>query len=86
MSSLDWMARAACIGVDTRAFYANGKHSREQVNAAKKVCNACPVRAQCAAYAITTGEKWGVWGGMTQKQLRQKRRRSRPATRGQAAA
>ncbi|AQS70880.1 WhiB family transcriptional regulator [Streptomyces pactum] len=86
MSSLDWMARAACIGVDPRAFYANGLHAREQVNAAKKVCNTCPVAAQCAAWAIQTGEKWGVWGGMSQQQLRQRRRRSRPGTRGKAAA
>lgn len=70
-----WMERAACRGVDPRAFYADGKHSREQVNAARKICAVCPVRPQCAAYAIETGEYYGVWGGMSQQQLRQRRRR-----------
>ncbi|MEU0017997.1 WhiB family transcriptional regulator [Streptomyces rochei] len=75
--NLDWQDRAACVGLDSRVFYANGKHAREQVNAARKVCAACPVAAQCADFAIQTGEKWGVWGGMSQKQLRQRRRRLR---------
>lgn len=86
--NLGWLDRAACAGMDDRAFFANGKHSREQVKAARKVCNACPVRAQCAAYAINTGEYYGVWGGMSQQQLRQRRRRftSRTKTNTKAAA
>jgi WhiB family redox-sensing transcriptional regulator len=76
-TSLDWLDHAACAGMDGRAFYANGKHAREQVKAARRICNICPVRAECAAWAIQTGEKWGVWGGMSQQQLRQKRRRLR---------
>jgi hypothetical protein len=75
MSALGWFSQAACAGMDQRVFFANGYHSREQVRAAQKVCDSCPVRAQCAAFAIETGEKWGVWGGMSQQQLRQKRYR-----------
>ena len=73
--NLDWLNDAACAGIDSRAFFADGCHSRAQVHAAKKVCAACPVRAECAQWAITTGERNGVWGGMSQKELRQKRRR-----------
>ena len=29
---------------------------------AKRVCQACPVRAQCLEYGLD--EKWGVWGGL----------------------
>ncbi|MFJ8145999.1 WhiB family transcriptional regulator [Streptomyces sp. NPDC096048] len=84
--NLAWLDRAACVGMDDRVFYANGKHAREQVKAARQVCAGCPVRRQCAAFAIQTGEKWGVWGGMSQQQLRQRRRRSLPGTRGKTAA
>ncbi|MFE9921607.1 WhiB family transcriptional regulator [Streptomyces sp. NPDC005774] len=70
-----WLQEAACAGVDPRAFYAEGHHAVEQVAAAKRICALCPVRPQCAEMAITSGEKWGVWGGMTQTELRQRRRR-----------
>lgn len=73
--NVDWLEHAACAGRDPRAFFANGCHSREQVKAAKQVCAACPVREECAQWAISTGEKNGVWGGMSQKELRKKRRR-----------
>lgn len=75
--NLDWQDRAACVGLDSRVFYANGKYARAQVHAAQRVCATCPVTAQCAAWAIQSGEKWGVWGGMSQKELRQKRVRDR---------
>ena len=73
--NVDWLEHAACAGMDPRAFFANGCHSREQVHAAQKICASCPVRAQCADYAVQIGERNGVWGGMSQKELRQRRRR-----------
>jgi WhiB family redox-sensing transcriptional regulator len=30
------------------------------------VCQRCPVRAECAAHALTTQEPYGVWGGFTE--------------------
>ncbi|MFF7452150.1 MULTISPECIES: WhiB family transcriptional regulator [unclassified Streptomyces] len=88
MPNLDWLARAACAGMDSRAFFANGMHAREQVNEARKVCASCPVRPDCANFAIETGERWGVWGAMSQQELRRKRRRftSRARTSTRAAA
>lgn len=86
--NLDWLKRAACAGLDPRAFFSSGHHARAQVNAAKRVCAACPVQMACRAYAIETGEKFGVWGGLSQRQLRQRRRRftSRAKTNTRAAA
>jgi hypothetical protein len=59
-----------------------------QVNEARKVCAACAVREQCASWAIETGERNGVWGGMSQQELRTKRRRftSRARTNTRAAS
>ena len=35
----------------------------------RQVCRACPVRAECAAYALTEEpDAWGVLGGMTPKE------------------
>jgi WhiB family redox-sensing transcriptional regulator len=86
--NLDWLANAACAGMDPRAFFATGHHARAQVNAAKRICASCPVRPACETWAIETGERFGVWGGMSQQQLRQRRRRftSRARTSTRAAA
>lgn len=84
--NLDWLQHAACAGIDSRAFFAIGNHARAQVNAARRVCAACPVRQQCADWAIETGERNGVWGGMSQQQLRQKRRRFTSRTRASTRA
>ena len=86
--NLDWLADAACAGMDSRAFFANGCHARAQVHEAKKICASCPVQPNCAAFAIETGERWGVWGAMSQQELRRKRRRftSRAKTSTKAAA
>lgn len=35
----------------------------EQVELAKALCGACPLRAECLAGALDRGEPWGVWGG-----------------------
>jgi WhiB family redox-sensing transcriptional regulator len=34
--------------------------------AAKRLCQSCPVRAQCATHALNAGEEYGVWGGFTE--------------------
>ncbi|WP_460071127.1 WhiB family transcriptional regulator [Streptomyces sp. YKOK-I1] len=84
----DWREFANCAGLDSRVFFANGKGSTAQVQQAKRICAACPVRPQCADFAIKTGERWGVWGGMSQVELRRRRRRftsnTRTATRDAA--
>lgn len=84
----DWRDSANCAGLDSRVFYAAGKGSTAQVQQAKRICAACPVRPQCADHAIQNGEFWGVWGGMSQQELRKKRRRftSRARTSTRAAA
>lgn len=74
-STTDWMQDAVCAGMDPRVFFAQNRHSREQVNVARQICATCPVAAACGDWAIQTGERNGVWGGMTQQELRRKRQR-----------
>lgn len=65
-----WQHRGACRDRDSGQFFhpdgergaSRGRRERE----AKKVCQLCPVRAQCAAYALATREPYGVWGGFTE--------------------
>lgn len=49
--------------------------NRTKIRKAKILCSQCPLRAACAADAISNGERHGVWGGLDETQLRQRRRR-----------
>jgi WhiB family redox-sensing transcriptional regulator len=59
----------------------------ESTAAAEAVCAGCPVRVDCLEYALAAGEKFGIWGGVSQKARRRiKRARGHAAaTRGTAA-
>ncbi|MDO5067623.1 MAG: WhiB family transcriptional regulator [Propionibacteriaceae bacterium] len=63
-----WAHYATCApmtGPDRERFFpTRGEDPRE----AAKVCEMCPVRAQCLAEALVRDERWGVWGGMTTRQ------------------
>ena len=77
-----WQSRANCMGVDPDLFFPErGASTRE----AKAVCRGCVVREECLEYAIANGEKFGIWGGMSERE-RRRVRRSRVLARQQAAA
>jgi hypothetical protein len=64
----DW-DRAACRSraVDPDAFFADadGADEAQVTAAAVRVCNGCPIRLGCLAYALRTQQRYGVWGGYT---------------------
>ena len=65
-----WQHRGACRDRDSSQFFhpdgERGASRGRRELAAKQVCRRCPVRAQCAAYALATREPYGVWGGFTE--------------------
>jgi WhiB family redox-sensing transcriptional regulator len=85
--ALRWMDRAACTGVDPDLFFPPKGDSvpGESATAAKAVCASCPVRDDCLQYALTTNQRYGVWGGMTWTERRGLRKTRGPrAGRGTA--
>jgi CRISPR/Cas system-associated exonuclease Cas4 (RecB family) len=73
----DWQARSKCGGVRPALFYpekGEGEDATAVAQAAKAVCNgqdgmpACPVKADCLEYALERHEKFGVWGGRTERE------------------
>jgi WhiB family transcriptional regulator, redox-sensing transcriptional regulator len=66
-----WHARAACRGLQPSLFFAEGGGS---TGPAKDVCAACVVRDDCLEDALANGEKFGIWGGMSERQRRRVRR------------
>jgi WhiB family transcriptional regulator, redox-sensing transcriptional regulator len=72
-----WRDQARCRGMDPQVFHPpEDDESAEE--AAKAICEICPVREPCLEYAISTREKEGVWGGLTARErrrlIRQRRR------------
>lgn len=67
----DWRERAACLGEEPTFFatYDAPEHSGP-VDAAKRICEGCPVRLECLREALEDGIRWGVWGGFTGRQRR----------------
>jgi WhiB family redox-sensing transcriptional regulator len=71
MEDRGWQARANCMGVDPDLFFPErGASTRE----AKEVCRGCVVRDDCLEYALDNGEKFGIWGGMSERERRRLRR------------
>ncbi|HEX6398933.1 MAG TPA: WhiB family transcriptional regulator [Actinomycetota bacterium] len=62
-----WQDRSACFGIDPNVFF---PISEEEAGPALAFCNACGIRAECLAWALKNGERYGVWGGMTEQQRR----------------
>jgi WhiB family redox-sensing transcriptional regulator len=63
-----WVLRAACLTIeDPDIFFPNGERGRalSQLEEARKVCDACPVRSECLALALGCDERHGMWGGTT---------------------
>ncbi|MBN9325765.1 MAG: WhiB family transcriptional regulator, partial [Cellulomonas sp.] len=42
---------------------------------AKKVCTQCEVRAECLEYALANDERFGIWGGLSERERRKLKRR-----------
>src|SRR5438552_2303299 len=83
LRSYDWQDHAACRDYDTDLFFGSenerGELRSRREQAAKKICAACPVRAECLRFAESGPEKFGVWGGTTPRERTDRRRRRRPA-------
>jgi len=78
---MTWRDRAACRDVPTEianlffpgdARGADDDHRYDPL--ARALCAGCPVRADCLDHAISHGEEYGMWGGMTPSERRRIRR------------
>jgi WhiB family redox-sensing transcriptional regulator len=68
-----WQEQALCAETDPEAFFPEkGGSTRE----AKKICTGCEVRAQCLEYALANDERFGIWGGLSERERRRLRRRA----------
>jgi WhiB family redox-sensing transcriptional regulator len=67
----DWRSWANCLGIDTNLFYPAQGGFEE---AAKAVCAGCVVREECLEYALVNRERFGIWGGTSERGRKRMRR------------
>lgn len=64
---LSWQERALCAQTDPEAFFPEkGGSTRE----AKSVCARCLVAAECLDYALANNERFGIFGGLSERERR----------------
>jgi WhiB family redox-sensing transcriptional regulator len=66
-----WQMLSNCLGVDPDLFFPERGASTKD---AKAVCQGCIVREDCLEYALTNREKFGIWGGLSERERRRIRR------------
>lgn len=66
----DWHSQANCRGIDPELFFPERGGSSAE---AKAVCAGCVVREQCLDYALENHERFGIWGGLSERQRRRVR-------------
>jgi len=68
---LSWQTDALCAQTDPEAFFPEkGGSTRD----AKRICASCEVKAQCLEYALLNDERFGIWGGLSERERRRLRR------------
>ena len=73
VDGLGWQDRALCAQTDPEAFFPEkGGSTRE----AKRVCRSCEVRAECLEYALENDERFGIWGGLSERERRRIKRQA----------
>ncbi|MDM4762717.1 WhiB family transcriptional regulator [Galbitalea sp. SE-J8] len=70
---LAWQSDSLCAQTDPEAFFPEkGGSTRD----AKRICASCEVRAECLEYALKNDERYGIWGGLSERERRKLRKRA----------
>ena len=72
-----WRRNASCKDTDPELFFPIGTTGQAliQLSEAKTVCDECTVRGKCLDFALETNQDWGIWGGKSEDERREIRRR-----------
>ena len=66
-----WQDEALCATADPECWFPErGGSTRD----AKKVCRGCPVQVECLEYALEHDLRFGIWGGLSERERRRLKR------------
>lgn len=67
-----WKDSALCAQTDPELFYPEKGSSTKE---ARKVCVSCEVRSECLEEALANNERFGIWGGLSERERRKLKKR-----------
>ena len=70
----EWQPLGLCSQTDPEVFFPEKGGS---TRSAKEVCNSCEVKPQCLKYALDNDERFGIWGGTSERDRRKLRKQYR---------
>ncbi len=71
---ISWREHANCRTAPLEMFFPESGNGIEEIQAAKVLCQSCPVRNACLEYSLVTNQENGIWGGTTEGERRRVRR------------
>ena len=71
VDDLEWQDYANCRGADADLFFPERGASTRK---AKGICAECQVQVDCLEFAVTKSEKFGIWGGLSERERRKIRK------------
>jgi len=81
VSAWEWQLRALCREEDNGTFFhpdnERGPERSARAQAAKQICRRCPVQKECLRHALSAGERYGTWGGLSEDERRALHARNR---------
>lgn len=82
IDELAWQDYANCRGANADLFFPERGASTRQ---AKSICAQCEVRVECLEFALRHSEKFGIWGGLSERERRKIRKQRALAARREAS-
>jgi WhiB family transcriptional regulator, redox-sensing transcriptional regulator len=70
----DWQEQAECLTAESDLFF---PERGSPGDSAKRICVNCGVRLECLEYALANGERYGIWGGLTERERTRLRRQAK---------
>ncbi len=66
----EWRNRGACRDKNPDWWFPERTQGPKGGDKAKAICEACPVKVECLAWAVENDEAYGIWGGTTPAERR----------------
>ena len=70
-SEQEWMLHARCRSLAPGEFFPSDGVG---VDKARRICAQCTAQPECLEYALANDERFGIWGGLSERERRKLKR------------
>lgn len=73
-SEMHWQSYANCLNAPDKSVFFPTTGENLKLRAAQAICDSCLVKDECLEYAVNHNERFGVWGGKSERERRRIRK------------